>query len=394
VLAATLVMSVGAPLPAGAEPTFEATVSPAELSYPETTSLDYGLRITTGAEPARLRISVETASSFPGEGEFLILGAPRLEGPGTFEPGPSFHGDPPACPFGGETLTPRHGGLYAGFEANLSLPPGSTSTLVVPAAPGRHAPWAGMEARLRFSVSTGGEILSPAARLTGRFGVRLTLDPARPCAAERVGRGRAIDIAGATRPAIPRQKVRLQFVPPGLRTPVTLADVRVGADGRFGLPGWRPRLPGDYEVGALYQSQSPELADDFSAPLAIRVGASPPRRDRISGFDTRARATPRPSRGLRLSPGIPARRGRFALVRLACPYLGSTCAGTVRLSRRGVPLGARRFEVPPGWEIDLAVPLGSAAQRALRRGTLRVIAQAADVRGGREAARAITLGRR
>ena len=393
VLAAVLVVSVGAPLPAAAEPTFEATVFPAELSFPETRSLEYGLRITTGAEAERLRVAVETASSFPGEGEFLGIGVPRLEGPGTLEPGPSFHGDPPACPLAGGGLPDRHGGLYAGFEVQLSLPSRSTSTLIVPAGPGHHAPWAGMEPRLKFSVSSGAAILSPAPRLTGRLGVRIAFGARQPCATERITHGRAIAIAGTTEPAIAGQTVRLRFVPPGLRRPVTLADIRVGRNGRF-RHGWRPPLPGDYELGAIYRSQAPELADDFAAPTFFRVGASPPRRDRLSGFDTHARATPRPSRGLRLSPGIPVQRRRFALVRLACPYLGSACAGTVRLSRRGVPLGARRFKVPPGWEIDLAVPLASAAQRALRRGPLRVVARAADIRGGRDAARAITLGRR
>jgi len=52
--------------------------------------------------------------------------------------------------------------------------------------------------------------------------------------------------------------------------PVELARVRIAQDGTFAYR-WRPAQPGDYTLGALYQSQSPKFADDFSIPANLRV---------------------------------------------------------------------------------------------------------------------------
>ena len=405
--AVALLLAVPAAAPA-ADPEFRATVSPDRVVWSQTTELTYRVEATTGEQPERFDLVAGARGAFVGfdgqaHGSLLIPSGDgaSLEGPGSLRVGFSSHGDPIPCP--GSGLPQRHGGLFYEQTFELRLPARSTSTLVFRASVVRDAPWprdsyaAVLRAANPFEEGT---LASPvdipvaAPEPGGRTGVRLAIatDPASAeCATPPRIDGRPITVSGRSDPPLAGQRVRLHYVPPGQRSPVTLADVPVRDDGTFEYRNWRPRDPGVYEVAATYVSQRPELTDDFSAPRLFEVGVpagedpppplSPPYdpappMEEDGGYGP-ALAASIVSRRLGLD-----RRGR-ARVRVACPALsGASCAGTVRLVWRRRVLARRRTVVPPGTRADvvLRVRLGPRARRVLRRrGRLVVAADAGGV---------------
>jgi len=126
--------------------------------------------------------------------------------------------------------------------------------------------------------------------------------------------GKDVLVSGKTDPAVAGQRMTIRAARMGGRGPKDLATVRIGGDGTFGYR-WRPAVLGDYAIGALYRSQSPALADDFSEARTLRI--APPRN--------------------RLRPGAIVVRGSLRRPRAAG---AAGCTGKVRLR---VAVGKRRL---------------------------------------------------
>ena len=298
-LAAAL-LAFSLPTPAGAA-TYTTTVSPNPFFYPATARLVYRLHVTTGAAPERLWVSVGGNQSrpgggpgFPGEGKFMKLEPMTLEGPGTVLDRRelalvSDRFCTPAFPDtrGRESFTTPT--LMAEIPAN------STAAIVLPARPFENAPWRSMDLSVEFLVGpTAGSahvVRSPSPINVGRHGVPISFraDPAGAgplwgaCLSLAGGAalplpsvplGTEVSLGGKTDPAVAGQAMTIRAARRGERAPVDLARVRIQGDGSFRYR-WRPTALGDYALGALYRSQSPALADDFSAATSMRI--APPR---------------------------------------------------------------------------------------------------------------------
>jgi len=149
-----------------------------------------------------------------------------------------------------------------------------------------------LAAEFRLGASEQQRIRSPSPANGGRHGVRIDFrsEPAGtpggcPRTFTPVDRGEDILLSGTADTAVAGQLMTIRAVrsepdggPSGNRIPAgdpfELARVRIDERGDFAYR-WRPTEPGDYTIGALYQSQSPMFADDFSIPTNVRVVATP-----------------------------------------------------------------------------------------------------------------------
>lgn len=274
--------------------TYGTTVSPNPFSYPASQQLVYRLQVTTGAAPERLWVSSDGGPSFPGGGKFAKLEPMTLEGPGTVvdRSGSQLFIDRFCSPAFPDT----HGNASFLFTPMLTveIPANSTSAIALPARPYLNAPFPGMDLAVEFKVGrtplSAQVVRSPSPVNGGRRGLPISLrtDPQGGFGAclfplgappPSVALGKDVLVSGKTDPALAGQlmTIRAAEVLSGRLNesdPSDLANVRIGADGAFGYR-WRPAVLGDYAVGALYRSQSPGLADDFSEARNLRI--APPR---------------------------------------------------------------------------------------------------------------------
>ena len=355
--------------------TYETSVSPDPFSYPETERLVYRLHITTGIQPERLWVSAR-GPSFPGGGELFSVGLSdiALEGPGVVvnRGGTFYHGDRFCRP----VLPDSHGsGYFSSPFIEVEIPAGSTAAVALAARPGAYAPWLGMDLAAEFAVGQDAQaaraVRSPSPANSGRHGVRISLDsdPAGVpggCLTRftPVGFGEGVSVRGRADTALAGQLMTLRAVRSepagrpgrGNRRPVggvvELARVRIGEDGIFAYR-WQPTQSGDYTLGALYQSQSPKFADDFSMPVNLRV-------------------LPRPNR---LRPSARGRqRGGVIISRAQGVLLGSgesPCSGKVRLGIRSgsnrVGVRYTRLNGNCRWSKRYAIPVRRLPPRQRRR---------------------------
>ncbi|MDP9385350.1 MAG: hypothetical protein M3P50_08980 [Actinomycetota bacterium] len=168
----------------------------------------------------------------------------------------------------------------------------------------------------------------------------------------------AVDLVGRTEPPLPAgQEIRLDVVAPGTRAPTPLARVPIAADGTFALRGWRPAADGLHEVRASYESQSPELASDFSDPLNFNV------------------QRPVPALLVRGRSGRPSPRGRIR-IHVACPSnTAGGCRGRLRIERAGALLGSTRFSLLEGTRRTLRLDATRRARQLLGRSSRSVAAR-------------------
>jgi RTX calcium-binding nonapeptide repeat (4 copies) len=291
--------------PAGAA-TYETSVSPDPFSYPETERLVYRLHITTGSQPERVQVSARPPSFPPsgrvvGAGQALAVNEMTLEGPGTVVQG--YTHATIVDRFCVPVLPDFHGGIndWRSF-IEVDLPANSASAVAFSTRPYSgtgSAPWLGMDLAAEFTVGQHSQpaqmVSSPSPANSGRHGVRISFhtDPEGtpggcPTTFTPVDFGADILMSGRADTAVAGQLMTIRAVRSepagggfGNRTPVwgpvELARVKVAEDGTFAYR-WRPPEPGDYTLGALYQSQSPKFAEDFSIPTNVRV-VQPPTTD-------------------------------------------------------------------------------------------------------------------
>lgn len=284
---------VGVQGAAAARLTLEASVRPGVVRHP--TTLTYSLKVTS-TSPTEERFSVHLASPSyrfqkggpTGGHSIKLVGGPDIVGPAEVI-------DDAAADSTG-TLVPcssvgagAHGYAPEGFSFDLSVPPGTTSTVVTRYRAGV-IPWLDLDYRLGFQLSnrliTGGRgtlertqtIRSPQPRVAGRVGVHIRFwttprsAPSTYVSPPRIRLGRRLWVRGRTTPAIPGQHIALKYARLNRQGRVagrgTVGRVRVGKRGRFRL-GWRPSRPGRYELWATYTSQRRGLRSDETCPRAF-----------------------------------------------------------------------------------------------------------------------------
>lgn len=353
-------------IPASADAaTFNVSVTPEAVTYPETKELTYRVEMRTIAAE-RITLTAD------GNG-LVSPGGATLEGPGAISPivGHS-HGDIFPC---GDTLGFRHFHHYlsASQTYTVDLPADSVSTFVLNAGVSPDAPRPGEEYRLTLGVP-GGSIPIPAA---GRKGVliKIAMDPPNPsCGGENSGV--PVTITGTTDPSLAGEELMLLMrhrASNAQLSPLTtheLARVRVADDGTFGLRDWRPQEVGSYAIQAQYKSNRPELADDRSEPLTFRLRIPVPLRPGPAVPPRQITTAPSLATVL---PTASVRRG-VARIRLRCSR-SEACRGVVRLKVRAVFSQWRSFKVAAGKEKAVPIRLGASARRTLRTKTLNGVAQ-------------------
>lgn len=271
-------------------------------------------------------------------GSFMSLGGMTLEGPGTIlgrgvDVG---HGDRFCAP----RLPDFHGStefFSPGIE--VEIPANTTSAIALPGRRGSDAPWPGMDLGVEFRVSHTSQneqiVRSPSPDNSGRYGVRISLrtDPGSgpPCSGfTPVGLGKEVLVTGQADTTVAGDLMTIRYVREGEAGARDLANVRVGEDGTF-LYRWLPSQPGKYALGALYRSQSPKLADDFSTPSGLLI-VKPPKP---------ANPNPPPNPNPPLSKTTPAgitaaRRVRCHRRRCAIAVAGSIKRPRAATTRTGV----------------------------------------------------------
>jgi hypothetical protein len=86
-----------------------------------------------------------------------------------------------------------------------------------------------------------------------------------------IRKGKKITIRGSTDPVVRRQRIRLMVARYGDENAKLLAKVRTRRDGTFRYAGWEPKEKGPWELFALYRSQRPWLASDFTCSRAFEL---------------------------------------------------------------------------------------------------------------------------
>ncbi len=248
--------------PVASAATYETSVSRATISWPGDADFDGRLRITTGSQAERLKVTANPPgfyeTSLGTHGALEHLSAMRLEGPGTVVDrarGTIYEG---AGVCTDESLRVTHGFNHNNPEAvTVEIPANSTATIVAPlrptqnSYPGPHAPWLGTRLGATFSVSARNSdgtwtpaqsVVSPSPTNTGKHGVRISLqsDPPSsrgqchpayffyyPPAGTEVEFGKQSDSPEEADPEVAGQLMTI-------RTPdADLADVPIAADGSF-----------------------------------------------------------------------------------------------------------------------------------------------------------------
>jgi hypothetical protein len=171
-----------APPAQAVDPSFQVTVSPQQVTVPNTQELTYRVRLTTGSEAERFMIVAANASAFfwpDGRTEGALIGSwqANLEGPGTLVPdAPGVHADP-ICGASVLSLRAQHGSVRLSDDYTLELPANSVSTLVLKTRLPSEAPWPGEEYRLLINAAT--RTRAPA-HSTGRLRCLSTSRPSAP----------------------------------------------------------------------------------------------------------------------------------------------------------------------------------------------------------------------
>jgi hypothetical protein len=275
--------ALGAPAASHAAVGFSLTAPEGLLSWPERTSVSYGVILTnTGGDEAAVSVTpTPAAASVRGGGTVLVPTAGYVAGPALMTavtvaaPSLAHH---PGC-------DRPHGAIGLGLETYaLTLPPASESTLVVPFSL-IAAPWPGERIAPRFTaVGPDGTVTLAATQpaLAGRSGVRIVLrsSPASGTSGpKRVGRGRRVSLRGRAGRAAARQLLslwvtRFRKLDGGGLSPVRtsrISRVRADRNGRF-RGAWVARRRGTYGLYATYRSQSRAAADDaLPCSLLFRV---------------------------------------------------------------------------------------------------------------------------
>lgn len=393
-VATAVLASLTLAAPAGAA-TYRATVSPDPFTYPATEPLVYRLHITTGSQAERLKVTAR-APRFPESGEALRLDEMTLEGPG------SVRNRSAAILIADRFCTPvlpdshGEGSYFRQSSIEVDVPADSTTALVLPASTyggTGSAPWSGMDLAVEFEL--GGDALgqppirSPSPVNGGRRGVRISFraDPVGapggcPLTFTPVNLGDEVLLSGTAETSVAGQLMTLRAVrsrpgsgPSGNRipegAPSELARVRVAEDGTFAYR-WRPTAAGDYTLGALYQSQAPGLADDFSMPTNLRVGPTPTPTPTPSVTSTPPGKAASPALGRPTAHG--RRRGRVVVSTARGVLSGAasrSCSGRITIEARS---GARRVGVRHTsltancrWRRRYSIRLGRLPRRQRRR---------------------------
>lgn len=253
---------------ARANTTFKVTVTPQVATYPETRELTYRVVMTT-TDAAKVSVVAF------GNG-LVTPSAYWLEGAGRLGPALSTHGDPGSTFCGGSGLGFRefHHPIHYGYTFPIELPENSVSTLVVKGRLSPDAPQPGEDYRLYLGVPGG----APVVPAMGPKGVPIKITMDSPCTPERAA-GEPITITGTTDPALAGENMTLMvrryetdfYTGSPRTTEGGLAQVRVADDGSFALRDWRPEKIGKYAVQAQYKTTRPDIANDFSNPLAFTL---------------------------------------------------------------------------------------------------------------------------
>ena len=365
-----------------ADPTFRVTVSPDPVVHGEADRLTYRVEVTTGEEPERFTLDATPLGQFGGQGVLLFptTDGMRLEGPGKLEPGPSLHGDPVPCHV--SELPRGHGTFFRTQEYEVELEARTTSTVVFQAFIARHAPWRGdryeMALRAYPDSARGGTLdrayllQTPAPRPAGRSGVRIDLEADTPASREcdaPKNDGRPVTLSGRTDPALAGQELVLRVVPPGARAATELSRVRVGGDGSFTAPQWRPKALGLYQVAAAYRSQDDRFTDEFSVPLAFELTAPVPDPPDPPGPPGPSILPPPRPHAVLVNRSLRADRDGLVRLRLWCPdRAGAPCANRIALAIGGRRTAASRSAtVAPGARRTVRVRLSRADRRRVAR---------------------------
>jgi hypothetical protein len=280
------------------DPTFQMTVSPAQVHLPGTTTLQYRLRIVTGSQAERFRVDavpplLRSRAGSPGfmrdEGATITPAQPlALEGPGTLTPigqGIATIGCTPSAGLAPHGYEPRYP------AALVELPAHSVSTIVARYRAGDVALWPGSDLRLALRVDGDTErygpatlerdvvVRSPAVALSGRTAPRLELwtSPASSPAVVRSLRtmtaAAALDVRGRATKARAGRRVTLWLLRHGRYGKARrLGSVRTDGGGRLRLRTRVPARSGDYELWARTLADGGARAE-HSCPIAFRVGA-------------------------------------------------------------------------------------------------------------------------
>ena len=301
-LLAAFVAALAASTIAGAaeptDPAFQMTVSPAQVRLPGTTTLQYRLRIATGAEAERFRVDVappllRSRAGSPGfmrdEGATITPAQPlELEGPGTLTPigqGIATIGCTPSAGLAPHGYEPQYPAVL------VEVPAHSVSTLVARYRAGDVALWPGSDLRLAMRVdgdtarygpaTLARDVLvrSPAVTVSGRTAARLELwtSPASSPAVLRSLRtmtaGAPLDIRGRATKARAGRRVALWLLRHGRYDKARkLGAVRTDAAGRLRLRTRVPARSGEYELWARTPGEGGARAE-HSCPIAFRVGS-------------------------------------------------------------------------------------------------------------------------
>jgi hypothetical protein len=288
-LSAVVLLAGGGALSAGADVTFEASMEPGEVAFPETFEISYRLRMTTGAVEERFRIRVEQPrwGSVFGRGPGGFPVAPDctrdtlvLEGPGSLSntvcrPRPA-RGD----------VCERGSGRWE-LSGEVTLPPQATSTLVARFLRGP-PPLSRTDYRASFAVGVDHDdtlagvrrFRPPEPTVQGPFGTHITIStrPRTPYfrfpAGRRFRPGQLINIRGRTEPSLRGRRValRYRFIPSRGATPLrTLARAEIGPRGHFSHRGWRPRRRGAYRLYAAYEPSTPRKTLDQSCSRGFAI---------------------------------------------------------------------------------------------------------------------------
>jgi hypothetical protein len=374
--------------PAQADPTIEFSVSPERVAPGD--PITYKVTIKTGAEAERFGLSVgpRPVDQADGRPRWPLVKSAEIayDGPGTAQ----YSYVTPAAALGCSVLgfRPTRGAVHEGsVTVWLELPAGTTSTLTFTGDTAYAAliPRIGEVYGLGFRTRnddwdgrTGGTLDAPGtlpAPVTqpanGPRGVWLSLAPEPPsvaieywpCPAFPVVR-EPIVVRGRTDPALPGHTVLIEGGDRASKTRQIFGSAVVGGDGTFTFGPWTPPATGDYELRAIYRSQSPDFVDDvMEGAHAFRYEAPAPP----------AVLAPPVSSAVALASRATVRRG-IARVRMACPKTATTrCRGRLRLRRDSTTWGRGTFSVAPGKAHTLRLRLSRAARAVLaRRRSVRV----------------------
>jgi hypothetical protein len=252
----------------------------------------YSATFTAGATEERFRVVVSPPSAIEGTYTMETVGTPTVVGSGGFSIYLSSPG-PPSWTCSRIPGYERYGYPSSSVTADVELAAGGQITLGFPFKTGDLPlrPGDSLSPSMSFPSAVGegvpfGPTFWPAPPRSGPSGVTFDLrtkpggpashfsDPTPPPFSQvnlvqnqpaRIARGKPITVLGKTMPPLIRQKVDLIYTGPRRKQVATLDRVRTDWQGRFRLPGWRPKRLGLYEISAIYHSRLPDIRSDYAA---------------------------------------------------------------------------------------------------------------------------------